>query len=119
MPQALAYIAAVILTVWGLAHLAATRPVVASFGPISADGRRILEMEWVAESVTMLFIAALVAAVTLAGDGPLDTVYRVSAIALLAMGALTAATGARTPVAWFKACPVVMTVCAGLILLAG
>jgi len=37
-------------------------------------------------------------------------------VLLVVLGALTAATGARTPVVFFKICPVVMVVCAGLLL---
>jgi hypothetical protein len=91
---------------------------VAGFGPISADNRRVLTMEWVAEGLTMLFVGALVAAVTVAGSGGSTdlVVYRLSAGLLAAIAVLTAVTGARTPVVWFKACPFVMAVCIGLIL---
>jgi hypothetical protein len=37
---------------------------------------------------------------------------------LVALGVLTALTGARTPVVWFKVCPVVMAGPAGLLLAA-
>jgi hypothetical protein len=75
-------------------------------------------MEWVAEAVTMLFVGALLAAVTLAdGDGAVvPLVYGLSAAALAAIAVLTAFTGARTPVVWFKACPFVMATCIALIL---
>ena len=36
-------------------------------------------------------------------------VYRVAAGLLVALGTLTALTGARTPVVWFKICPVLLT----------
>jgi hypothetical protein len=38
---------------------------------------------------------------------------------LVALGAVTALACARTPVVWFKVCPVVMTGAAGLLLAAG
>lgn len=90
----------------------------AGFGPISVDNRRVLTMEWVAEAITMLFVGALVAAVTMTGAGSSAAlfVYRLSAGLLAAIAVLTAVTGARTPVIWFKACPLVMAVCIGLIL---
>ena len=36
-------------------------------------------------------------------------VYRAVAGMLVAVGALTAVTGGRTPVIWFKICPVLLT----------
>jgi hypothetical protein len=56
----LAYVATAILIAWGTAHLAPTRSVVASFGAISADNRRILAMEWMAEGVSHIAIGVLV-----------------------------------------------------------
>ncbi len=44
--------------------------------------------------------------------------YRVSAGFLVGIGILTSLTGARTKVVWFKACPVVMGVCATLLVVA-
>ncbi len=45
-------------------------------------------------------------------------VYRVVAGLLVAIAALTALTGARTPVVWFKVCPVLLTCSAALLLAA-
>ena len=45
-------------------------------------------------------------------------VYRISAALLLALGALTAATGARTPVIWFKVCPYLLGGAAALMAIA-
>jgi hypothetical protein len=121
--RGLLYAAAVLVAGWGVAHLLPTRAVLAGFGPISADNRRVLTMEWVAEGLTMIFVGVLVAAVTavdaVAGAGARDSVavvvYRASAGLLAAIAVLTALTGARTPVAWFKACPLVMAT--GIVLL--
>ena len=41
-------------------------------------------------------------------------VYRVAAGLLVALGALTALTGARTPVVWFKICPALVASSAAL-----
>jgi hypothetical protein len=117
--HALLYVAALVVSVWGLAHLVPTRAVVASFGAISLDNRRVLAMEWIAEAVAMLFVGVLVAAVTLLDPGSgavAQLVYRMSAAALAAIGVLTAVTGARTSVIWFKACPLVMSLAITLIL---
>ena len=47
-----------------------------------------------------------------------DWIYRVSAIMLLAVAVLTAVTGARTPVIFFKICPFLLATSAGLLLAA-
>jgi hypothetical protein len=42
----------------------------------------------------------------------------VTAVMLATVAALTAVTGARTPVVWFKVCPVLLVSTAGLLLVA-
>ena len=62
----------------------------------------------------------LVTAASVAGGVAADVrawVYR-SAAALIALGALTLATGARTRVVWFKICPVMLAGSAILLLVA-
>ena len=120
MSTTLAYVAAAVVAIWGLAHVIPTRQVVAGFGAISADSRRIITQEWLAEGLAMWGIAAFVISATAAaGSGDLRVwVYRVAAALLVTVGALTAATGARTTVVWFKICPAVMAVAAGLLLAA-
>jgi hypothetical protein len=55
--EALVYAAAILVSLWGVAHLVPTRSVVAGFGSISLDSRRVLTMEWMAEGLTMLLSA--------------------------------------------------------------
>jgi hypothetical protein len=116
----LAYLAAALIGVWGIAHAVPTKRVLAGFAPITTDNRRVLTQEWLAESFTMWAMAALVVAVTItAGDTRVTAiVYRVVAGSLLALAALTALTGARTPVVWFKVCPVLLAASAVLLLVA-
>jgi len=117
----LVYVGGAVLALWGVAHIAPTRSVADSFGEISGDSRRILVMEWVAEGVTHISIGVLVilmAALEVSADPAVRLVYRVSAAALIALAALTALTGARTPVVWFKLCPFVLTSVAALLLAA-
>jgi hypothetical protein len=105
---------------WGIAHIVPTRNVVASFGAISTDNRRILTMEWVGEGLALVFVGLvplLARAVGSTGDPVVVTVSRASAAMLLAMAAWTALTGSRTAVLPIKLCPVVKTVAAGLILI--
>jgi hypothetical protein len=114
----LAYVASAIMIAWGSAHLAPTRTVAASFGAISADNRRILVMEWMAEGITHISIGLLVILATAidgAGDPTTQLVYIVSAGVLVVLAGLTAGTGARTPVIWFRICPFVLTSSATLL----
>ena len=65
-------------------------------------------------------IAVLVTAASVAGGVAADVrawVYR-SAAEVIALGALTLATGARTRVVWFKICPVMLVGSAILLLVA-
>ncbi|MGZ6615992.1 MAG: hypothetical protein ACXVFQ_16355 [Solirubrobacteraceae bacterium] len=117
----LAYAAAAILIVWGIAHLTPTRAVAASFGTISLDNRRILVMEWIAEGITHVSIGLLVALATAihgAADSTTELLYVVCAGILILLAALTAVTGARTPIIWFRICPFVLSGTAALLILA-
>jgi hypothetical protein len=107
----LAYVAAAVVAVWGVAHAVPTSRVLAGFAPISRANRRIVLQEWLAEAFTMWGVAAVVIAVTAAGGAGAGSgiwVYRAAAGLLVALAALTALTGARTPVVWFKICPVLL-----------
>jgi len=120
MPDTLAYVAGAVLILWGAAHIAATKSVAGSFEAVSVDNRRIFVMEWVAEGVTHVSIGALViliAALEGTGDAVSDLVYRVLAGVLVVLAVITALTGARTPVIWFKICPFVLTGAAALLLI--
>ncbi len=117
----LAYGASTVLVVWGAAHLVPTEAVVESFGAISVDNRRILVMEWVAEGVTHISLGVLVALATAvdgAGDSTTRLIYVVVAGVLVVFAGLTLATGARTPVVWFRVCPVVLGTAAALLVAA-
>ena len=117
----LAYVSAALVAGWGVAHAIPTRQVLASFEPISTDNRRIILQEWLAEAFTMWGIAAVVIAATAATGAAPDIrawVYRAASILLISLGTLTALTGARTPVIWFKVCPVLLAVAALVLFLA-
>jgi hypothetical protein len=75
---------------------------------------------WLAEAITMWGLAALVVAVTaIGGDmGVTTAVYPVVAGLLIALAVLTALTGARTRLIWFKICPVLLTSTAALLVTA-
>jgi hypothetical protein len=82
-----------------------TRRVVVGFEPLSTYNRRVLIQEWLAEAVTMWGIAAVVVAGTATHSGSgVDWLYRRMAGLLVALAGLTAFTGARTAVVFFKIC---------------
>lgn len=109
----LMYIGGSIITLWGIAHIAPTKAVVADFGNVSQDNRRIITMEWVGEGLTLCFLGMLVVFVTALGgrEGPVSLiVYRSSAAMLFVMAAWTQLTGAKTSITPIKICPLVKTV---------
>jgi len=121
MPAVLAYVGAALVAVWGLAHAIPTRQVLASFEPVTADNRRIILQEWLAEALTMWGIAVIVIAATATPGTSADIrvwVYRAASALLISLGTLTALTGARTLVIWFKICPALLAVAAFLLLFA-
>jgi hypothetical protein len=121
MHAVLAYLSAAIITAWGIAHAIPTRQVLAGFSPITRDNRRVIQQEWLAEAVTMWGLAAVIIAATAADGTAADIrawVYRAVSALLIALATLTALTGARTPVIWFKICPVLLGATAALLLTA-
>lgn len=117
---ALAYLGAGVVASWGVAHAIPTRTVVAGFGEISADHRLIVTQEWLVEALTLWFIAAVVVLTTaLAGSSVASAwVDRTGAVMLVAVAVLTTATGARTPIVWFRICPILLSSAAVLFLVA-
>ncbi len=104
----LLYIGSTGLAFWGVMHIVKTRPVVAGFGPLSNDNRRVLTMEWILEGVTLCFIAALVSAVTLFGDSVSSVarlVYTLSGMMLVVMAGVSVFTGAKASPLPYKLCP--------------
>ena len=119
MSTLLASLAAAITTVWGIAHLIPTGQVVAGFGTLSKDNRLVITQEWIAEGITLTFLGGLIGLVTAVDrvSNPVVTaVYGLAAGMLLVMAVLTAMTGARGSVIFFKICPIVKTVAALLLL---
>jgi hypothetical protein len=120
MNETLLYVGAGIIILWGIAHIIPTKNIVKGFGDISADNKKILAMETIAEGLTLIFLGVLPILVTSLGDSQsktADIVYISSAVMLLVMAVLTLFTGARTPTIWYKLCPAVKTVVAVLFIL--
>lgn len=117
----LAYVAAALVGLWGVAHAIPTKRVVAGFASVTIDNRRVLLQEWLAEAFSMWGLAAIIIGVTAVGadgDPVVAWVYRAVAGLLVALAVLTSLTGARTPVIWFKICPVVLGTSAVLLVTA-
>ena len=111
------YIGSAVIFVWGIAHLAATRPVVGGFGELSPDNRRVITMEWILEGVTLCFLGVLPAVVESTGGRSTaagSVAIWACVVMLVLMAIVSAATGARTAVVPMKACPIVKSVAAAL-----
>lgn len=117
MNQVMLYVAAGMTGLWGLAHLIFTKGVVAGFGDLTADNRRILTMEWIVEGVALLSVATSVIAVT--AVGPETTVsfavYAVAIGTLIVLALVSLFTGFRVAFLPFRLCPFIFTVSAVLI----
>ncbi len=112
------YLASAIVIGWGVAHIIPTKEVVRSFGEVAADNRRILEMEWVAEGLALVFVGVLTFIVTVAAglaDPVAILVYRVNAAGLVVFGFWTFVIGRHTPLLPIKLCPVVLSTAAAMI----
>jgi hypothetical protein len=115
--EVLIYVAGAMTGLWGIAHLFATRGVVADFGEVTADNRRIITMEWVVEGVALISVAAFASAVT-AIDSRATTstaVYAVAVATLLALAFVSLFTGFRIAFLPFRLCPIIFTVSAVLV----
>lgn len=109
MKEIMLYGGSVIITFWGIAHIAIpTKGIVNGFGPISTDNKRILLMEWIMEGLALSFIGLLVILIT-ALEGTSNSasilVYRASGVMLVIMAGVSLFTGARTSIIPMKLCP--------------
>ena len=109
MNQALLYVASALTGLWGVAHLFATKGVVAGFGDVTADNRRIITMEWIVEGVALISLAAFVAAATvIQPDADVaSAVYAVAAVTLVVLAIVSLFTGFRVAFLPFRLCPVI------------
>jgi len=118
--EVLLYFGSALITLWGVAHIIPTKPVVDGFGPISVENRRIITMEWISEGITLCFLGFLIFAIVVFEglENPASVIVsRSVAGMLIVMAGVTLFTGARTSILPIKMCPVIKTVCAVLFLL--
>ena len=117
MNQVLLYIASIMTSLWGFAHLLATRGVVAGFGEITTDNKRIITMEWIIEGVALISTATFVAAATaVQPEAPVSSVvYAVAIGTLVVLAIVSLFTGFKVAFLPFRLCPFIFGVSAGLI----
>ena len=117
MNQVLLYIAATMTGLWGVAHLFATKGVVAGFGDLTIDNRRIITMEWIVEGVALISTAAFVTAATAIQPEALvsNAVYVVAISTLVVLAVVSLFTGFKVEFLPFKLCPFLFGVSAVLI----
>ena len=120
MSYGMVCIGSVVIFLWGIGHLIPTKSVVAGFGALSLDNKRIITMEWIAEGLTLCFLGLLVLLVTLyAGPRNLVSVivYRATACMLVVMAGVSFLTGAKTSITPIRICPLVKSIVAILFFL--
>lgn len=119
MAETFLLIGAALTVLWGVAHLFPTKSVVEGFGEITLDNKRILTMEWIVEGVSLIFIGALVGAVTLTDSAsPVsEVVYYTSAGAMIVLAIVSLATGFKVSFLPYKLCPFIFGLSALLFLL--
>ncbi|MDH4125671.1 MAG: hypothetical protein OEW64_10895 [Gammaproteobacteria bacterium] len=122
MNEIMLYAGAAVVIIWGIAHIVIpTRSIVDGFGPISADNRRTLLMEWLMEGVLLIFIGTLVILMTTLThpEGQAAViVYRACSAVLVVMAGISLFTGARTTILPMRLCPLIFLAAAALFLLA-
>jgi len=117
MNQVVLYVASALTGLWGVAHLFATKGVVAGFGDISTDNRRVITMEWIVEGVALLSIAAFVAAATAvqADSAVSSAVYAVAIGTLIVLAVVSLFTGFKVAFLPYRLCPFIFGASAVLI----
>lgn len=119
MNQILLYIASIMTGLWGVAHLFATKGVVAGFGDLSSDNKQIITMEWIVEGVALISTGAFVAvAGTIQPEASVSlAVYTLAIINLVVLAVVSLFTGFKVAFLPFKLCPFIFGVSAVLIFL--
>jgi hypothetical protein len=111
------YTSAALTGVWGISHLLATRGVVAGFGDLTEDNRRIITMEWITEGVALLSISAVVVAATVSEPSDSTAIYAVAAGTLVVLAVVSLFTGFKIAFLPFRLCPLIFGLSAALIAL--
>ena len=117
--QVLIYAGSALVIFWGVAHLFPTKSIVRGFGGISDDNKNIITMEWIIEGVSLIFIGAIVIAVTIIDSTATvsKAIYWLCFIVLNVLSGVSLMTGFKIKFLPFKLCPVIFTTASVLILL--
>ncbi|HXH71873.1 MAG TPA: hypothetical protein VNI58_03555 [Mariprofundaceae bacterium] len=117
MNTILLYIASAMACLWGIAHLFATRGVVAGFGELTPDNRNIIAMEWIIEGVALIATGAFVAVATaIDPHAPVaHGVFVVAIASLITLAFVSLFTGFKVAFLPFRLCPFVLATAATLI----
>lgn len=117
MQVVLLYLAAAITALWGVAHLFATKGVVAGFGDITLDSRRVITMEWIVEGIALISTAAFVLAATITQPEATVSlaVYAVAVASLVSLAVVSLFTGFRIAFLPYRLCPLIFGGSAALI----
>lgn len=119
--KVLVILGSLLTIIWGIAHLIPTSSVVKGFGNISIDNIRLIQMEWINEGLTLIFIGLLVLLVTILENNITKIkkiVYIASAIMLFSMAILSLFTGFKIDFIPFRLCPIIFSV-SGVFILQG
>ena len=115
------YLGGLLTIIWGIAHLFPTNSVIKGFGNISVDNFRIIKMEWINESLVLIFIGLLAISVRMVNEincNVAKTVYVLIFLMLAAMSILSLYTGFKIDFLPFKLCPLIFII-SGLLILQG
>ena len=117
MNEMILYTASLMTCIWGIAHLFATNGVVAGFGDISADNRRIITMEWIVEGIALVSVAVFVAVATIIDRNTAVSygVYAVAIGTLVVLAVVSVFTGFRIAFLPFRLCPFIFGLSAVLV----
>jgi len=121
MRKLLVHLGGLLSIIWGIAHLFPTGNVVKGFGNISPDNINLIKMEWINESLTLIFIGLLTIVITIISNNEfrmVKAVYLVTFLMLEAMSILSVFTGFKIDFLPFKLCPLIFTI-SGLFILQG
>jgi hypothetical protein len=94
-------VSSAVLIIWGVIYIIPLRSILAGFGDISIQNKRILAMEWIGGGLTLIFLGGIIAVVTLlgtSGSPDLLLVIWASVVMLIVLTGLKLLTGARTKV---------------------
>lgn len=119
--QALLFVGAALPLIWGVAHLFPTKNFVAGFGDISIDNKRMITMEWINEAAALIFVSAIVFAVTWINHTSAisTTVYWISIVAMNVFFIISLSTAFKINFVPYKLCPMLFTGSSIFLLLAG